>query len=612
MSGTNQNIRYQSTFDYAQYDVVKTSRVFDVLKIKGQTSIINSVTADLIVEGGSIFKQGVLIGDGGFKNHLTYSTNLSGVLSHEPNDSVGNEALIFINRDGNTINLLDTSHSIISNCLEFDGGICIGDKQQSFIAIGNATVNGSTDSSIGIGVNANANGGESIAIGLNAHSNGTNSQSFGRDANAVAAECIAIGRGPYASGSHSTAIGANANALGTNSQALGTYANALGNNSQAFGRYANAVAAESIAIGRGPVTSGSHSTAIGANANAQGINSQALGTYANAVAAESIAIGRGPFANGSHSTAIGANANAQGINSQAFGTHANALGTNSQSFGRYANAVAAESIAIGRGPFANGTHSIAIGSFAKSYGHNAYAIGSNASALGNNSQAFGLHANAVSESSIAIGHNACAIHTNSTAIGHSVTTNGIGETRFGGTYLQLPSTETPPETAELGGLWANTIDNSLYFRSDSAWNVIHSTGDNIYVNSIDTEDIFIQNFFVLDSTLCSFASDATTKINLDGNNNLKPLIWIHTVNANGLAYTLNVANPQTDGILVKFVILDELLNNVDINFKYANGITQNTITLNSSTTDGSVEAICANGLGVGDNVWRIVNLYTNP
>ena len=96
----------------------------------------------------------------------------------------------------------------------------------------------------------------------------------------------------------------------------------------------------------------------------------------------------------------------------------------------------------------------------------------------------GKTATATGSSSIAIGDNAKANYNNSTAIGVSANTNGIGEICLGGTYVQLPSINTTPSTASLGGLYANSQTNLLYFHNGVEWGIIGGITGNGILNVV--------------------------------------------------------------------------------------------------------------------------------
>ena len=123
--GTIPSIRYLDSYDHFTYDAVTISKMFDFVLIRGQKGIVNARTADLIVEGGSIFKQGlklaqakiggtdlVHIGPSDWAADKKYAREFAGTLSYNVNGGPSDEdQLLVINKHGYTIDLLHSSDS---------------------------------------------------------------------------------------------------------------------------------------------------------------------------------------------------------------------------------------------------------------------------------------------------------------------------------------------------------------------------------------------------------------------------------------------------------------------------------------------------------------------
>tara|TARA_B100000780_G_scaffold121239_1_gene84917 strand:+ start:3772 stop:5574 length:1803 start_codon:yes stop_codon:yes gene_type:complete len=134
--GTIPSIRYLDSYDHFTYDTVTISKMFDFVLVRGQNGIVNARTADLIVEGGSIFNQGMKIGQakvGGTdlvhigpsdwaldkKYPREYAGTMSYNLSGGPSDE---DQLLIVNKHGYTIDLLQPSDgSNLSNALNMNG-----------------------------------------------------------------------------------------------------------------------------------------------------------------------------------------------------------------------------------------------------------------------------------------------------------------------------------------------------------------------------------------------------------------------------------------------------------------------------------------------------------
>ena len=138
--GTIPNIRYLNSYDHFTYDTVTISRMFDFVLIRGQKGIVNSQIADLVVEGGSIFNEGIKIGQAkvggtdlvyiGSEDHpldKKYPKEYAGTMSYNigGNEPNSHDRLLVVNRHGYTIDLLNPS-----DAGDFDGpvnlnGYCI-------------------------------------------------------------------------------------------------------------------------------------------------------------------------------------------------------------------------------------------------------------------------------------------------------------------------------------------------------------------------------------------------------------------------------------------------------------------------------------------------------
>jgi len=123
--GTIPRIRYLDSYDHFTYDAVTISKMFDFVLIRGQKGIVNARTADLIVEGGSIFNQGlklaqakiggtdlVHIGPSDWAADKRYAKEFAGTLSYNVSGGPSDEdQLLVVNKHGFTIDLLHTSDS---------------------------------------------------------------------------------------------------------------------------------------------------------------------------------------------------------------------------------------------------------------------------------------------------------------------------------------------------------------------------------------------------------------------------------------------------------------------------------------------------------------------
>jgi len=134
---------------------------------------------------------------------------------------------------------------------------------------------------------------------------------------AAAAAAASTGCPHYGSGGEtSLAIGLNADAAGVNTVALGSGASATGTNSIAMG--AGATAVDAVAVGTG-ATASNNGAAFGNGASATGTNSAAFGPNSSATAPNATAIGSGSVANQANTVSVGSAGNERRITNVAAG-----------------------------------------------------------------------------------------------------------------------------------------------------------------------------------------------------------------------------------------------------------------------------------------------------
>ena len=107
MSGTFPNIQYKESYDSFRNDKVTKTGYYDYLKIRGNNGIVNQNISDLVVDGGTISKQGVKIGrakiGGKFvEANVVYSKDYAGTLSYNEED----DELVIVKKDGTAFDML--------------------------------------------------------------------------------------------------------------------------------------------------------------------------------------------------------------------------------------------------------------------------------------------------------------------------------------------------------------------------------------------------------------------------------------------------------------------------------------------------------------------------
>ena len=110
MSGRFPNIRYEDSYDSFKYDDVLKTEVLDYMKIRGSSGIINQNIADIVIDGGLLSKQGIMVGQAKVGGQVvdaktTYSTEYSGTLSFNKK----NNELVIIKKDGIAFDMLDAN-----------------------------------------------------------------------------------------------------------------------------------------------------------------------------------------------------------------------------------------------------------------------------------------------------------------------------------------------------------------------------------------------------------------------------------------------------------------------------------------------------------------------
>jgi autotransporter adhesin len=330
-------------------------------------------------------------------------------------------------------------------------------------------------SSLGCGVNAQANGTNAVALGTNASAGASNNATaVGTNANTTGDLATALGANSIGIGLGATALGANAVASANGAIAIGA-SQSTGVNSIAIGT--GAVATGSIAVGFNASTANG-GAAFGDNTVATGINSVALGMGASAPHANAAAIGSGATTSRNNQVVIGTATNTYttpGVTSNASitaqsgplsivttdanGNLAHVLITNllpavttpcqelvagALQCGTNAQASATQSTALGQTSAASGVGSTAVGFGSVASGAGSTAQGQFSVASGSQSSAFGAGANASGAGAVAVGVSSSASAANSVALGNGSVANAPNTVSVGSVGNERRVTNVAP------------------------------------------------------------------------------------------------------------------------------------------------------------------------
>ncbi|PHR12800.1 MAG: hypothetical protein COA40_07970 [Aequorivita sp.] len=208
--------------------------------------------------------------------------------------------------DGGTINFLGTTdnkalvfktNSIARTRITTKGQIEVLNTNGSVFlgeGAGAQTSVASASNNIFIGLNADYDAGgasHSIVLGNNSRTSSNYSISIGDNADADSSNSISIGRNTQSQGTFGIVIGDNANTNKTGTVAIGKSSQTQGNYAISIGESAYTNQENAIAIGKSSQAQGNSSISFGANAYSSGNNSIAIGKQAQAQADNAIAIG---------------------------------------------------------------------------------------------------------------------------------------------------------------------------------------------------------------------------------------------------------------------------------------------------------------------------------
>ena len=180
-------------------------------------------------------------------------------------------------------------------------------------------------SSVALGLDSKATGGNSVALGTNAKAEQNNGVAIGRAAESTGDSAVALGFQSKSTSNWSVAVGLQTNASNKQAVAVGSKSQATGENSIAIGNAANASNESSVALGSSTTSTNKFTTAVGATASATQEGATALGYEARATAKDTIAIGKSAKAEQEGVIALGSASVARVKDTIAIGNSATAI-----------------------------------------------------------------------------------------------------------------------------------------------------------------------------------------------------------------------------------------------------------------------------------------------